>query len=519
MHNRKNINIKKNRRNIPIKTKKDILNALFVLKQSNKDICKNFNVSRSEIYNIIKRKDKILSVNDLVTQNINFKKISNNSIPEIEHELYKWINYCLTIHLIITDNIIRSKAIKIYEKLKDNDYRLPNNFKFSNGWLSNFKNRYNLTQRIINGENSLIDKDFLKQKIVALNSLLSKYKKENIYNADESGLFYRMLPNRTIAHKNENIKGIKKIKSRITILFTCNATGTVKFKPLIIGKSKKPKDLRGINIDNLDLTYRNSKKAWMTNILWREYILDFEKFCTEPSILLIDNCSAHLIDYDILKLKYLTVYFLPPNTTSFLQPCDAGIIKTFKTYYRTMYIENLISQVESGNVNFKLSLYDAFVFIKTAWESVTQETIINCWNHTQIISLRSEINSDIITNTCKENNIDKYSELCDIFKNKLKRMSDLEPNYDMTVQEYISFDENEKIAENLSDSDIINIKPSELLINNEINLSPDEVKKIKENLIHYCNSKDNFINYINSMNDENKNKLYELFYTLVKEKK
>lgn len=515
-------NNKKTKKNIPIKTKKEILNKKLFQKQSNKDICNDFNISRPEIYKILKQKDKLMSINELTIQNDNFKKMCNNSVPEIEYELSKWIEYCLTIHLIITDNIIQTKAIKIYDKLKKNDIILPNNFKFSNGWLSNFKNRYNLTQRLINGEGGSINEESLKKNILELNTLLRKYKRKNIYNADEAGLFYRLLPNKTIAHKNENVKGIKKSKNRITILFACNATGTVKFKPLIIGKSKKPKDLRGVNVANLGLIYKSSKKAWMTNSLWQEYILEFDKSCNEPSLLLIDNCSAHIIDYDILKLKYLTIHFLPPNTTSHLQPCDAGIIKTFKTHYRKMYIEKLISQAEINNTFYKLTLDNAFIFIKNAWDNVTQNTIKNCWDHTRIISLCSEIsevNIVNITNKLDENSIDKESELYDNFKDKLKRMSELELSFDMTAQEYISIDSNEKIAENLSETDIINIRsPNELLINNKINLSLEQIKKVKDELLNHCNSKEKFINYINSVNDENKNKFYELFYTLLKDK-
>ena len=44
----------------------------------------------------------------------------------------------------------------------------------------------------------------------------------------------------------------------------------------------------------------------------------------------IDNCPAHPhVSYSNVKLV-----FRPPNTTSKLQPCDAGIIKAAKANYR-----------------------------------------------------------------------------------------------------------------------------------------------------------------------------------------
>lgn len=45
-------------------------------------------------------------------------------------------------------------------------------------------------------------------------------------------------------------------------------------------------------------------------------------------LLLLDNCSSHVVDESILT--NVKVHFFPPNTTSHLQPCDAGIIWSFK---------------------------------------------------------------------------------------------------------------------------------------------------------------------------------------------
>ena len=41
----------------------------------------------------------------------------------------------------------------------------------------------------------------------------------------------------------------------------------------------------------------------------------------------MDNCSAHNLDRITKNLSQIRVEFLPPNTTSVLQPCDQGIIE------------------------------------------------------------------------------------------------------------------------------------------------------------------------------------------------
>lgn len=47
-------------------------------------------------------------------------------------------------------------------------------------------------------------------------------------------------------------------------------------------------------------------------------------------ILMVDNCTAHCK----MTLNNIKLVFLPPNTTSVLQPMDQGVIKCLKGYYR-----------------------------------------------------------------------------------------------------------------------------------------------------------------------------------------
>ena len=48
-------------------------------------------------------------------------------------------------------------------------------------------------------------------------------------------------------------------------------------------------------------------------------------------MLFVDNCPSH----PKVELTNITLEFLPPKTTSLIQPCDGGIIKVFKGHYRS----------------------------------------------------------------------------------------------------------------------------------------------------------------------------------------
>ena len=73
-----------------------------------------------------------------------------------------------------------------------------------------------------------------------LPTILSKYDLNQIYNADEFGLFYRAQQNKSLHLKNEHCVDDKHSKLRLTGLTASNAVGE-KTPLFVIDKSKKPR--------------------------------------------------------------------------------------------------------------------------------------------------------------------------------------------------------------------------------------------------------------------------------------
>lgn len=93
-----------------------------------------------------------------------------------------------------------------------------------------------------------------------------------LYNADESGLFFRLLPDRTfVAASEKTAPGRKFAKERITFLLCANADGSHKLNPLIIGKSANPRCFKGFKNP---LEYASSSKAWMNSQLFFNWFHD-----------------------------------------------------------------------------------------------------------------------------------------------------------------------------------------------------------------------------------------------------
>lgn len=90
------------------------------------------------------------------------------------------------------------------------------------------------------GESRLCDDEAIASFLPKLNQLLLEggYTLEQIDNADETGLFWKGVPDRTLRQRTDTMKGYKVPKERVTFLFCTNSSGSHKITPLCIGKSR-----------------------------------------------------------------------------------------------------------------------------------------------------------------------------------------------------------------------------------------------------------------------------------------
>jgi hypothetical protein len=92
-----------------------------------------------------------------------------------------------------------------------------------------------------------------------LRQILKEYSLEDIFNCDETGLFWKMKPCQTIS--NEQTSGKKQSKDRVMILLTCNATGSEKLTPLFIHKYENPRLSRILIKERFRLNTIGTKKV------------------------------------------------------------------------------------------------------------------------------------------------------------------------------------------------------------------------------------------------------------------
>ena len=125
-----------------------------------------------------------------------------------------WIRKAREQNCILTGSIIQTAAVRIVQEPGMGEL----NFKASNGWFENFKERHQIVNKALQGERADAPVEQANNFKARLPQLLSMYDPHDIFNVDEVGLFYEQAGKRTFLEQGEDPAGGKVSKKRMTIL-------------------------------------------------------------------------------------------------------------------------------------------------------------------------------------------------------------------------------------------------------------------------------------------------------------
>lgn len=277
------------------------------------------------------------------------------------------------------------QATKLYEKLYNDK-----NFVGSRGYIVNFIKRHNIRFLKITGEKLSNNAAAVDTYIDHFATIVRHLSPSQIFNADESGLYFKCTPSSTFVTKDESsAPGRKGNKERVTFMPCANADGSFKLPLMMIGKSKRPRALK--NVQELPVYYASSKNAWMTRQFFEDWF--FKEFVPKVTgflegvelpvraVLVLDNCSAHC-SADVLRTAdgAFSTIFLPPNTTALLQPMDQNIIQLVKSNYKQKLMRELLGrQGEFDDMVKRINIKDAMFWVAEAWDEVSADSITKSW--------------------------------------------------------------------------------------------------------------------------------------------
>lgn len=445
----------KTRRNFSIKEKAEIL---FRLENgaSNAQLSKELGVSHSTISTIFKDRKRILE--SFESNKLHTKKQRSCNHEDIDALLLKWFSFQRANNVAVDGPALQIQANKFAAELK------KENFECSASWIQRFRQRHNIVFGKISGESADVPvgvpEDWLK---TVWPKLCEEFSPKNIFNTDETGLFFKLTPDRTMKFKGETCAGGKFSKERITILLTANMDGSEKKRLLVIGKSRNPRCFKKVKV--LPVDYENNKKAWMTSRVFEGFLRKWNSELARKGrkiLLLLDNCPSHP---KLTNLSHIKLAFFPPNTTAVLQPLDQGVIRSLKRNYRKILMVKIVRNLEN-NLSTTISIFNAIVMVTKAWQDVTATTISNCFRHAGLIT---EVNTPTQLSS---------PEIFDEDEPLSKWAEKLHTEFSADVlDEFEKIDENVATTSALTDAEIIAAAVDEESANNHLDtgeISSDE---------------------------------------------
>ncbi|GFU19078.1 tigger transposable element-derived protein 1 [Trichonephila clavipes] len=352
-------------------------------------IGKHFNLGESTVRAIKKNevaiRKSVISGTKLSTKFASYTR--DVLLERTERAIAIWIEEQVQRRIPVSGYLIQEKALQFYKSMKQSEpststSQAGKEFSVSKGWLSGFLKRNALHNIKITGESVKADEGAPKIFPEELAKIIEDgdYSADQVFNADETGLYWKKLSNRTYIAKDEKTaSGHKASKNRVTILLCSNASVDRMLKPLLINKSLRPRALKGKDLKQLSVHWMANPKTWMTTAIFTEWF---------------NNC--------------------------FVPEVEAYMKTTYKFLFNKLENESLTV----NDVWKQFSIFDCLIHVASASAQIRPRTLNVCWkkiwsacvtNNTttqtstlsyEIINLAHEIGRDVF-NTYSHDDIDE----------------------------------------------------------------------------------------------------------------
>ncbi|CAB5374875.1 unnamed protein product [Rhizophagus irregularis] len=183
-------NSQKKRKTLTFNQKKELCEKHRDQNLSGVQLAKEYEISDSAVSDILKKSEYWLSI-DSTLQNANRFREKTCNYPQIEEALSIWIDQQISRDLTLSGPIIQEKA-------------------------KEFAILFNI-DNFLAGEAGNAPVSEIPQMRAELQAILQEYEPRDIWNCDETALFWRLLPSKTIAHSP--VIGKKRPKERAYDLY------------------------------------------------------------------------------------------------------------------------------------------------------------------------------------------------------------------------------------------------------------------------------------------------------------
>uniref|UniRef100_A0A8C4TJD3 Jerky protein homolog-like n=1 Tax=Erpetoichthys calabaricus TaxID=27687 RepID=A0A8C4TJD3_ERPCA len=351
-----------------------------------------FNIVNQTVRDIVRKKDelyKFVTSSDTFNGTSACKTTKGSKFDDLDRAVFEWFKQKRAEGCPVSGPLLLEKAKWFHCEMK-----IPEPFAVSQGWLQCFKSRHGIRQLDIQGEKISGDSDATALYVTEFKRLVEAHdhSPDQLYNADETGLYWKALPSKTLVSKEEkSAPGHKSSKERITVLACTNASGSHKLKLICIAKSKNPRLFKGTQMCNFPVLYYNQTKAWINREIFKDWFFKHfvpavrdhlrSKNLPQRAVLLLDNAPSHP-SKNVLKTSddQIFVAYLPPNMTLLKQSMDQGVLEAFKQRYKKSLLRSVLE--EDGDLREfykKWTIKDAIFSCSESWDDMPKLTFRKSW--------------------------------------------------------------------------------------------------------------------------------------------
>lgn len=187
--------------------------------KSSRSIADEIGVGRTQIQNIVKRKREILDEHEKNHNSAAKRFRRTTTFEDVNELLLNWFHDATSRQINVSGPLLKQKALGFAAELGLSE------FKASNGWLESFLKRYNIVFKKMSGERGSVNTEVVDEWKKKIPSLCEGYDPANIFNMDETGLFFRDTTRSTYFKKGEDCAGGKRSKDRLTVALCASMTG------------------------------------------------------------------------------------------------------------------------------------------------------------------------------------------------------------------------------------------------------------------------------------------------------
>lgn len=154
-----------------------------------------YGIGKSTVSDILKKKVTFMEQWENNSSASKFRFNNSCKYDNLNDMVWEWFCKARGKNIPISGVLIQEKAMEFSKEIGLSE------FKASNGWLDRWKTRHSVKGFKVCGESGGVSSETVEDYKQRLPEILQEYDSKDIFNCDETGLYFRALPDKTLSDK------------------------------------------------------------------------------------------------------------------------------------------------------------------------------------------------------------------------------------------------------------------------------------------------------------------------------